>query len=83
MSDRQTFEMSDDDFEQLLKASRPTRCMKIGNYYPPTPQEIANRAWAALGKKMGFHYMTVRPISGKSDQHFTAEARPVEEAGYE
>ena len=34
-------------------------------------QERANNAWEALGKKMGFDYMTVQP-SGKGDRFFTA-----------
>jgi len=32
----------------------------------PTP------AWKDLGKKMGFDYMTVQPIKGKSMEFFTA-----------
>ena len=35
-----------------------------------SPQENANRAWAKLGKKMGFDSMTVMP--GKEPRFFTA-----------
>jgi hypothetical protein len=37
-----------------------------------TPQENANKAWQRLGEKMGFDYMTVQPIPGKGQRHFTA-----------
>jgi hypothetical protein len=39
-----------------------------------TPQENANRAWAALGDEMGFDYLTVQP-SARGDRHFTAEEK--------
>lgn len=37
-----------------------------------SPQENANRAWAELGKRMGFDSYTVQPVEGKSAMHFTA-----------
>ena len=39
-----------------------------------TPQENANKVWQHLGEKMGFDYMTVQPIPGKGQRHFTALA---------
>ena len=68
------FELTDEEYNELLEACKPTRCMMIGSYAPPTPQENANRAWQRLGKKRGFNYDTVRPILGKGPRFFTAEA---------
>jgi len=72
MYPRINYELTDEDLKDLLDACKPTVCMKIGNYRPATPQEKANRAWAVLGKKMGFDHMTVRPIQGKDHKFFTA-----------
>ena len=69
------FEMTEEQFEKLLDASKPTLCMMIGNVLPRTPQQNANYAWALLGEEMGFDSLTVKPVPGKSGQHFTAEVR--------
>ena len=71
---RREYEMSEEDLEQLLEAAKPTPCIMIGGVMPRTPQEKANTAWAILGRKMGFKPMTVRPIPGKSNRFFSAEA---------
>lgn len=72
MYPRTNYEMSEDDLKTLLEACKPTPVIMIGNYGPASPQENANRAWAALGKKMGFDYTTVAPIQGKGTRFFTA-----------
>ena len=35
-------------------------------------REAANAAWEALGKRMGFDYMTVMSIGGMGERFFTA-----------
>lgn len=65
------YEMTQADLETLLDACKPTRVMMIGSYTGSSPQENANRAWEALGKKMGFDYMTVRP-DGSDPRFFFA-----------
>ena len=72
---RKEFEMTDDDLSELLQACRPTPALFLSGGLPmaSTPQENANRAWERLGAKMGFDYMSVEPISGKGQRHFTAE----------
>jgi hypothetical protein len=45
-----------------------------------SPQENANRAWEALGRKMGFDYSTVQPIPGKGQLFFSAVPSETEEA---
>jgi hypothetical protein len=72
MYPRTEYEMTDDDLQKILEACKPTVVMKIGNYVGASPQENANRAWASLGEKMGFDYMTVRPIPGKGERYFSA-----------
>lgn len=72
MYPRTEYEMTEEDLKGILDACKPTPCMMIGNYTSPSPQENANSAWSALGKKMGFDYMTVRPIQGKGQRYFIA-----------
>ena len=72
MYPRTNYEMTEDDHKKLLDACMSSPCMMIGSYVTPSPQENANRAWQALGEKMGFDYMTVQPIEGKGTRFFTA-----------
>ena len=71
MYPRTEYEMTQGDLEAILDACKPTPVMMIGGHPGPSQQENANRAWAALGVKMGFDHMTVRP-SGRGDRFFTA-----------
>lgn len=73
MTETKEFEMTEEDLAVLLDASKPVPYMIIGGVEPPSPIESANAAWAQLGKKMGFSYMTVKPVPGKSQLFFTAE----------
>ena len=77
---RKEFEMSDEQLDKILDAGKPTPVMAIGDPKggPPIPigghpQENANRAWQALGREMGFAYMSVQPVAGKEQKFFTAE----------
>ena len=69
---RTEYEMTEDDMKAILEASKPTAVMFLGGGTPMggNQQENANRAWKALGGKMGFDYMTVRP--GRTSRQFTA-----------
>ena len=69
---RREFEMSKEDKAMLLEACKPVRYMVFGGIPPRSPAENANAAWEQLGRKMGFHYMTVKPTAGKGDSFFTA-----------
>lgn len=76
---RREYEMSVDDREKILDASKPTPVMSIDgktNMFG-TPQENANRAWKVLGQQMGFDYITVTPLPDKGDRFFTAEGERV------
>lgn len=75
MFPRTNYEMTQADLDAILDACKPTVVMKIGDYTGSSPQENANRAWAALGAKMGFDHMTVQPIAGKGNCFFTAIPR--------
>ena len=70
---RKEFEMTEAQQSTMLDACKPTPCWSIGGTLPPSPQENANTAWAALGKQMGFVPMTAKPVAGKGDRVFTAE----------
>ena len=64
--------MTQTDLDKILDACKPTPVMMIGSSCGSTPQENANRAWQALGERMGFDSMTVQPIEDKSMRFFTA-----------
>ena len=72
MYPRTSYEMTESDLQLLIEAGKPVPCMMIGGTTPPSQQGNANRAWASLGKRMGFDYDTARPIYGKGDRFFSA-----------
>ena len=71
---RQRYEMTDAQFQRILAACRPRPLMYLSGGMPmgPSVQESANDAWEALGRELGFQFMTVRP-SPEGDRVFTAE----------
>ena len=66
------YEMTQEDLEKILDASKPVPLIMIHLGMPATPQERTNDAWRELGGRMGFDYMTVLP-TGKGDKFFTAD----------
>lgn len=72
---RREYEMTSEDLAELLAACRPTPVMFLSGGQPmfDSPQANANRAWEALGRKLGFMPTTVQPVRGKGKQFFTAE----------
>jgi len=71
MTERRVFEMTDDDLKALLEACRPVPLIAMQCGPVSSPQENANRAWCALGDRMGFDGMTVMP-TGNGQKIFTA-----------
>jgi hypothetical protein len=71
---RKEFEMTEDDLNTLFEAMKPQPLMYLSGGIPMgvDPQTRANDAWIALGKRLGFDGMTVKP-TGKGDRFFTAE----------
>ena len=82
MYPRTNYEMSEEDLKELLKACQPTPAMwgAGGAEMFSTPQENANRAWGALGEKMGFDGATVEPRQGMGVRFFTAVPNETPEA---
>jgi hypothetical protein len=72
MYPRTNYEMTQEDLDTLLGAMKPVPYMIIGGSPPRSQQENANAAWASLGSKMGFDPMSVRPIEGMGNRHFSA-----------
>lgn len=66
------FEMTQEQLDELMKASRPVPLIALQCGMPRTPQENANAAWKKLGNIMGFDHMTVKP-NGKGNRFFSAE----------
>lgn len=73
---RKEFEITEEQLAKILDACKPTPVMYLSGGMPMggTPQENANAAWCALGQELGFDGMSVRPIPGKGNRFFTAEA---------
>jgi len=73
---RKEYELTEDELNELLNASKPTPVMYLsgGQSMCGSPQENANRAWEKLGNARGFDYMTVQP-SSRGKRFFTAEER--------
>lgn len=72
MADRKEYTMSEHDLSVLLDACKPVTYMVLAGQVPRSPQENANDAWCALGRKMGFDGMTVAPVPGRGMRTFTA-----------
>lgn len=71
MSERKEFQLNDEQYQELLQACRPVPAIALHCGPISSPQENANRAWCALGQKLGFDGMTVMP-SAKGERFFTA-----------
>lgn len=82
MLPRTEYEMTEHDLNEILDACKATPVMFLSGGTPmgSSPQENANTAWKRLGDKMGFDHMTVRPVSGKGQCHFTAVPNETPEA---
>ena len=72
MYPRTRYEMTKADLITIINACKPAPAIMLHISPPADPQQRANEAWKALGDKMGFDYMTVRPIDGEPPQFFTA-----------
>lgn len=80
MYPRTNYEMTEQDLAEILESCKPVPMIMLQCGSPPSPQENANRAWAVLGKKMGFDGDTVQPIPGKGNRFFSAIPSETEEA---
>lgn len=70
------YKMTDEQLAKILDACRPVPYLVMGGMPPSSPQENANRAWAALGQELGFDHITVRDAGTGDQREFFAE--PVE-----
>ena len=66
------FEMTQEQLDGLMNASKPVMAIMLQCGMPRSPQENANAAWQLLGQAMGFDHTTVRPVRGKGNRFFTA-----------
>ena len=69
---RKEFELSPEQLDRVLQASRPVPYIVCGGKPPPSPQENANAVWQSIGRELGFEWMTVKPVEGKNHRFFTA-----------
>lgn len=79
MYPRTEYEMTQEDFDTLMEAMKPVAMIMLQCGAPSSQQENANRAWAELGKKMGFDSETVQPIRGRDSKWFSAVPNEPEE----
>jgi len=69
---RKNYEMSQEDLDTLLNACKYAPLIMLQCGMPPSPQERANNAWKAIGKKYHCDYLTIKP-TGNGDRFFSAE----------
>ena len=74
MSERREYVMTEEQHARLMEACKPVMMIALQCGEPRSPYENAMAVWRALGGEMGFDWGTVKPVEGKSDYHFTAEA---------
>lgn len=76
MAERQTFTMTQADYDQIvdrITAARKTSGMFLSGGQPMSNvREVVNDAWRELGRRMGFDAMSVKP--GRTQLEFSAEA---------
>lgn len=80
MYPRTEYEMTEDDLKTLMDSMKPVPMIMLQCGTPPSQQENANRAWQALGAKMGFDWETVKPVHGKGQRIFSAVPSEHEDA---
>lgn len=76
VGERCDYIMSQADLDGLMEAinsARNVSLVAINAGMPVSPQAAANQAWAALGRRLGFDEMTVRP--GATEREFSAVSR--------
>lgn len=72
MYSRTEYQMNEEQLKVLMDACQPVICIALGGIAPRSQQENANSAWSHLGEQMGFDSMTVKLITGKGMEFFTA-----------
>lgn len=73
MAQQREYEMTQAQLDVILHACKAVPVIYVsGGAAGPSPQETANRAWAKLGRELGFDFMTVRPVPGKGQAFFYA-----------
>jgi hypothetical protein len=70
--ERKEYVMSECDLATVLEACRSRTYLVFGGHAPESPQQSANRAWVALGQRMGFDGTSVEPVMSKGARFFTA-----------
>jgi hypothetical protein len=69
------YRMTDEELEELKKASRPVPYLIMGGMPPPSPRENAMRVWRKIAQRVGCVVDTIAPRGG--DPHdFSATANP-------
>jgi len=71
---RQEFELSQQQLDRILGASKPVPYIAVQCGEPSSPQENANRAWQSVALELGFVWDSAEPVRSKGDRFITAEA---------
>ncbi len=71
------YDLTNEQFERLMKASQPVAMIALQCGTPPSPQENANAAWQDVAKEHGCRFDTIASCLG-NPRSFTAE--PMQEA---
>jgi hypothetical protein len=66
------YDLTDEQFEAIMQASRPVPMIALQCGAPSSPQENANRAWRKIAAEVGCRFETIQPYPGEA-RSFVAE----------
>ena len=61
MQSEKVFNITEEEHQQVLEASRPTAAIMVGGSLGASPQESANSAWRSIAQKHGVVWDSIRP----------------------
>lgn len=79
---KQDFQITQDELNEILEASKPTPVMYLSGGTPmfDSPQENANRVWKKLADKYGFVWDSAELISNKPPTNFKATPTQIKQS---
>ena len=69
------YRLTDEEYERILKASKPRMKVLGGRHKPPPPRETVLDEWRKVAERVGCDPETIRPVSFRSMRDF--EATPI------
>lgn len=65
------YQLTDQEFEELMDASKPVPYLVFGGVPPDSPREKAERIWRRIAQRVGCKWESIK--AGDSEKEFIAE----------